>query len=201
MLEKDAYGPKVLLCDEEVIVKVFRRKRFFSRALFSPPARRFAQVAQKLIQRGITTVTVLRYGQCCKPARDLVWYRYLPGETLRWHCQRPGADLPDLMQRLGSFVALLHQRGVLFRSLHWGNILVQPDGEFALIDILDLRLQNQPLRLHQRRRNFRHLLRYEQDALILQPDIESFWRGYKAVARLADGQIRALRRLDITSRK
>jgi len=201
LLEKDGFGPKVLLCDDAMIVKILRRKRFFSRAMFSPPGRRFAKASDHLKQRGIATVTVVRYGHCPDPARDLVWYRYLPGKTLRWHSQRQETDLRDLMHRLGTFVALLHQRGILFRSIHWDNILVKPDGEFALIDILDLSVRQSPLNLSQRRRNMRHLLRYEKDVLTFRRNAEDFWTGYESVARLTDSEKRTLRQLKIAPKK
>ncbi|MDD3801750.1 MAG: lipopolysaccharide kinase InaA family protein [Desulfuromonas thiophila] len=200
-LEADAFGPKVLLTGEGLVVKIFRRKHLLSRELLSPAAWRFARHARRLQRRGIASLQVERLARCRRPACSLAWYVWLDGEPLRQHCRRPDTDQTALLQRLGTFVALLHQRGVLFRSLHWGNILVQPAGGFALIDVLDLRLQRRPLSLRQRRRNFLHLLRYAQDAQLFQSQAEAFWRGYAMITELSAVALQALRQTPIISRK
>ncbi len=198
VIAEDAFGPKVLLTGDQRIVKIFRRKRILSRALILPSGKRFAKNAQILKKRGIDTVTIEDYRRCSCPPRELVWYRYLMGNPLREVCQNSKTEeIAMTVEKLGAFVAVLHRRGVLFRSLHWNNILLQPSGRFALIDILDLRVRNKPLNNSQRRRNFRHLLgRYQEDTQTFQLHSEKFWKGYAAATELSEKQLKCLKRLE-----
>ena len=68
-----------------------------------------------------------------------------------------------MLPALGAFIAKLHDRGVYFRSLHLGNIVMTPEGTLGLIDIADMRFSRGQLTASQRKRNLRHLLRYPSD--------------------------------------
>ncbi len=191
VLEKDGHGEKVLLTDEGQIIKIFRRKKLLSTALFFPYAMRFAANARRLLQRDIPTVTVTRVGRCLHPKRDLLWYQLLAGETMREHCQQQPAAA--IIPTLGSFVANLHRQGVLFRSLHWGNIIVQPDRSLGLIDIADLKIYHRPLTLNQRARNFRHMLRYPTDRELFVQYANEFWQAYGQACGLSENRLLRLR--------
>lgn len=184
ILEKDGHGEKVLLTVEGDIVKIFRRKRLLTTALLFPYARRFAKNARRLQQLNIPTVSDLRLGHCCDPVRDLVWYRPLPGMTLRQYCLKDGAE--PIMDILAKFVASLHSKGVLFRSLHWGNIIVMEDLSLGLIDIADMRFRRRSLTVAERVRNFRHMLRYNDDQQFFNSMAESFWDRYHVASELSD---------------
>ncbi|MGD9849516.1 MAG: toluene tolerance protein, partial [Desulfuromonas sp.] len=67
-LEADAFGPKVLLTGEGLVVKIFRRKHLLSRELLSPAAWRFARHARRLQRRGIASLQVERLARCRRPA-------------------------------------------------------------------------------------------------------------------------------------
>jgi hypothetical protein len=90
-------------------------------------------------------------------------------------------------------MAQLHERGVYFRSLHQGNVLLMDDGEFGLIDIADLRIFPSPLRNALRQRNLRHMQRYPQDrAWLFETHFEQLAKGYASVAgQAATATIRA----------
>jgi tRNA A-37 threonylcarbamoyl transferase component Bud32 len=84
-----------------------------------------------------------------------------------------------LRAQLGEFVAQLHARGVYFRSLHLGNIVLTPDHSLGLIDIADLKCQRRALSVGKRLRNFQHMLRYSQDRQWLLGDNSSeFLQSY-----------------------
>ena len=69
-----------------------------------------------------------------------------------------------MIEQFGCFVAKLHAEGVLFRSLHFGNVLVTPEHDLALIDIVDISFRRRgPLYRLQRIRNFTHIARYTED--------------------------------------
>ncbi|WP_336145611.1 lipopolysaccharide kinase InaA family protein, partial [Klebsiella pneumoniae] len=65
----------------------------------------------------------------------------------------------SLIERFGRFMAQLHERGVYFRSLHLGNVLLLEDGEFGLIDVADMRIFPSALRNTLRQRNLKHMQR------------------------------------------
>jgi tRNA A-37 threonylcarbamoyl transferase component Bud32 len=176
IIEKDAYGEKVLRSNDGIFIKIFRRKRLLSSALVYPYAHRFIHNAKNLSTLGIPTVRVIKCAHCSNPARDIVWYEPIQGITLREFCRQENPA--SLMRSFGEFIAHIHETGILFRSLHWGNIIVQPDSSFGLIDIADMSFKKRPLNTLQRQRNFYHLLRREYDQEKLMLHIEPFCSGY-----------------------
>ncbi len=179
-IEEDGLGLKVARLRGGDFLKLYRRKRLLSSALWSPPARRFARNAEHLHRLGIAAPTIEEL--LLIPGRQLngVRYRPLPGETLRNHWRGLSDDARETeVQRFGAFLGQLHQLGVYFRSLHLGNVLRLPEGDFGLIDLSDMKIENRPLAAWKRRRNFHHILRYEEDIAWLTGQHRQAWvRGY-----------------------
>lgn len=160
VLEADGQGDKVLCLTDGTMLKLFRRKRLLTSALWSPYAQRFADNCQALRARDIQCPTVRQVYRIPSIERDAVHYDPLPGRTLRQLI----TENPDgLRAKLGEFVANLHDKGIYFRSAHMGNIVLTPENSLGLIDIADLRAQRKPLSKGLRLRNFRHMLRYKGD--------------------------------------
>jgi hypothetical protein len=151
VIEADPHGPKVLRTPQGLVVKLFRRKRLLSSALWAPYALRFARNAVRLHALGIPSVHVRGVWHCPARRRHLVAYDFLPGVTLR----ELGTRAP--WRACGAFIAVLHARGIYFRSLHAGNLVSLPGGGFGLIDVADLRFARRPLTMRRRLRNFRLL--------------------------------------------
>lgn len=162
VLERDRHGDKVLQLADGSYLKLFRRKRLISSTAWYPYAKRFADNARALAERGIPCPSVIGLYRIPGASRDAVHYHPLAGRTLR-ELVRSGADTAGLREQLGRFVAGLHEAGIYFRSLHLGNIVLTPSGDLGLIDIADLRAGRRPLPPHRRRRNLQHLLRDESD--------------------------------------
>lgn len=162
VIEADSHGEKVLRLPDGNYIKLFRRKRLLSSALFYPYAQRFVHNAVRLRQLAIPCPTVIALYKLKEPRRDLVHYQPLAGETLR-QLRQHNPQPERLLEHLASFVAQLHEQGVYFRSLHLGNIVLTPEGQLGLIDIADLQVQRRPLSDAQRLRNFRHMLRDAED--------------------------------------
>lgn len=199
VLERDPYGDKVLLTPGGLIVKLFRRKRRLSSALIRPYATRFRDNSKCLQERGVHTVTVENVYNCPEQQRHIVTYRRLDGIPLREVFQRfPNDNV--VFEGLARFIAELHYKGIYFRSLHLGNILLQRDGNFALIDIADLRCKYLPLGPLARTRNFRHMLRYEQDVeLFRRFGMKKFLKIYLFAAGISAFSARIfLKRLSAT---
>jgi tRNA A-37 threonylcarbamoyl transferase component Bud32 len=167
MVEQDAFGPKVLRCKNGEYIKIFRIKHKISLARLRNPAARFCRNAEKLRSLGIDTLTPLALYRIPHLDRWAVHYAPLAGDTLRGLLKH--FSLPEkTIGELGRYIAHLHDKGVYFRSLHPGNIVLQPDGKLGLIDVLDCRFRcfGRPLNEAQRERNFRHFFRYEDGKLI-----------------------------------
>jgi len=194
VLEKDGFGLKVLDTKKGEMIKLFRRKRLFSTALFNPYAVRFVKNAQQLQALGIPTVTINRLLWCADIKRHVVIYQRLEGELLRdVLISEAEGTTSHIFHKFATFIAQLHQSGVYFRSAHLRNILVQPDGELALIDISDMQIKSKPLSLALRQRNFEHILRYQEDKDLLQSQLEGFMSTYASASKLSPKPLMQLR--------
>ncbi len=199
LLEEDAFGVKVLDTGKGEMIKLFRRKRLLSTALFFPYAYRFVANAKKLTKLGIPTVSINKLLCCPSIKRHLVIYQKLEGELLRTVLTQ-SVDHPEKRyEKFGRFIAHLHQKGVYFRSAHLKNILALPNGEFGLIDISDMQIKHQPLKQSLRLRNFSHILRYPEDKALIRSQLDTFMLGYvnesklsSAAALAIENEIRAL---------
>lgn len=182
LIEQDRRGPKVYESVDGKVIKLFRVKRWLSSNLVCPYALRFKRNAEHLAMLGIPSLHVELAGKVPHLDRQIVVYPWLPGDPLR-HALRNATpqEAMRLMQSMGSFLALIHEKGVYFRSIHFGNVLVSGnDDVISLIDILDLKVCGGPLGAARRRRNFNHMIRYEEDRQNLRKQWTSFSSGYQA---------------------
>ncbi len=177
ILEEDSHGPKVVLLSQERYLKIFYQKNALSMAKLRSRAKQFSANAKKLKKRAITTVGILDVFRTHSPRRDCVCYHGIPGKTVR-QVLASTTDKAELSYQLGQYVAQLHDAGVMFRSLHMGNIIQLEDGSFGLIDIADMRINVFSLHRSQRKRNFQHVFRYHQDRDAI--DLAAFEAGYLA---------------------
>jgi hypothetical protein len=160
VLESDSYGPKVYLLPDGNILKLFRRKRIFSSALFRPYSKRFIDNAVELQKLGVPTLQVLQYYRLPTPGMTAVLYQPLPGQTLRQIANKEGFSWQQSLPDLAGLIRSLHKSGIYFRSLHLGNIVVTPDNRMGLIDVADMRFLQAPLPRHLIKRNLQHFARY-----------------------------------------
>ncbi|WP_211826374.1 toluene tolerance protein [Kistimonas asteriae] len=167
VIEADGFGDKVLLLNDGSFLKLFRRKRLLSSALIFPYSTRFTLNAGLLAERGIPSVTIIDNYRIPTIRRTAVHYQPLPGETLRHLLKDATGDSSGLMGQLGTFIARLHEKGVYFRSLHLGNVVLTPDHELGLIDIADMSCGRLSLGPRRALRNFHHLARSKVDMELL----------------------------------
>ena len=160
VLEADAFGEKVLFLADGSILKLFRRKRLISSALWYPYACRFVDNAAALKQRNIPVPTVIGALRIPSIQRDAVHYQPLVGTALREiiHAGIDSLTEKVLKNRFTQFVIRLHDLGIYFRSLHLGNVIETPNGDLGLIDFSDLRIFRRPLSGFMRRRNIQRML-------------------------------------------
>ena len=200
VLEEDGFGKKVLRLPNTRILKLFRRKRWISSQLWAPHAKRFQNNAKKLADKGILTIDVITTFSIPEIDRQAVLYHEIPGTTLRtWLKEHGGYGTEHLIQEFGRFVAKLHAKGVLFRSLHFGNVLVTPDQQLALIDIVDMRLLKRAVSTRERIRNFSHIARYTEDSVLFTKNSEhTFIEAYLKAIQLKPNKQTQLRKAFIS---
>ncbi len=192
-LERDAFGVKVLLRPDGRIIKLFRIKRWFSLAMIYPYSLRFRRNTERLRQRGISTVTVEQVFYCHAIRRHGIIYRLLRGDALA-DLLRSQPDRSDLLEKLAGYIALLHAKGIYFRSLHLGNVLLLENGDLGLIDVADMRFSRRPLSVGERRRNFQHLFRRREHLVFYEHfGRERFLAAYLDAAGLSSGDAEKIR--------
>ncbi|WP_237140568.1 toluene tolerance protein [Pseudomonas oryzihabitans] len=171
LLEADASGPKVLLTQEKTIIKLFRRKRLLSSALWKPYSLRFINNAEKLKKLGIPSIIPIRHIKIIKHSLTAVEYFPLAGKTLQEIYLEDPLKLKRKNSAIKRFINTLHEKGIYFRSLHLGNIIITPDGRFGLIDIADMRFFGKPLNSNQRKRNSEHFKSHLKRNGLLKVDL------------------------------
>lgn len=192
VIEEDGLGPKVLRLENGSFLKLFRARRWYTSGGFNPYSQRFATNSQHLQQLGIAAPRILDV-YSLRDGSSAVRYQPLTGLTVRQALQSLDSGVREaLVERLGRFMAVLHERGVYFRSLHLGNVLLLEDGEFGLIDLADMRIYPSALRSALRQRNLKHMQRYPQDRnWLFDTHFEPLVSGYASVASAhATGKIR-----------
>jgi hypothetical protein len=160
VLEADSYGAKVYMLQDGKILKLFRRKRWFSSALLRPYSKRFIDNATQLQKLGVPTLKVTHFYTLEQQGMTAVLYRPLPGETLRQIAAKPGFSWSQALPALIDLIRNLHRSGIYFRSLHLGNIVVTPEDKLGLIDVADMRFFKAPLSERLKKRNVQHFARY-----------------------------------------
>ena len=160
ILEADAFGPKVMHLENGLFLKLFRRKRWLSSALWRPYSQRFADNAARLQRLGIPTLAVQALHVLDDQRTTAVLYSPLPGESLSHLARQPDFRWDDTFALLADFIGELHRKGVYFRSLHLGNIIQTPAGTLGLIDLSDMRFLRKALPARLVRRNLGHFDRY-----------------------------------------
>ena len=169
-------------------LKIFRARPFYTSGYFNPYSERFAVNSERLQAMGIPAPKILDL-YLLTDGSTAVLYEPLPGQTLRQVLQSMGSPSvrQALVERFGKFLAQLHKQGVYFRSLHLGNVLLMDDGEFALIDIADMRIFPSPLRITLRQRNLRHMQRYPEDRRwLFEEQLPELLKGYATLASRAE---------------
>lgn len=154
--------PCVVLHPDDTITKIWAiKKGFFSSATLNPYSRRFVNNATRLAKRGLVVPEVLNHARVKGSHIKIVTYRSLPGSSIRDLLKDAPreVDIPSLC----AYILDLHEKGILFRSIHLGNIILLPDGTYGLIDFTDVKYFNQPVSLDRRAANLAFPLRYPED--------------------------------------
>lgn len=162
VLEQDEHGAKVARLNQHEYLKIFRVKSFVSSANIFSYARRFCRNAERIRKLGIPTITVKQLYHIPKTGKSAVVYTPLPGISLLdlLHAKKMKKETAFT---LGEFMAGLHDKGIYFRGLHLGNIVLTPDHKMGLIDIADMTIFPWRLDCRRRLKNFSRFWRTFED--------------------------------------
>lgn len=186
VIEQDGLGPKVLKLADGSFLKLFRKRPFFSQETLKPYAKRFAENAEKLKRMGFHSPSIIGAYRLIDPTnRTAVHYWPLPGQTLRQILKSSDSDRRrQLITLFGELLAKLHTSGVYFRSVHLGNVLVQPDDQLGLIDLADMRIGCFALGSGKRQRNLKHMQRYSEDRQwLFEEHLDALKEGYGKISK------------------
>ncbi len=162
IIEADGNGPKVYLLTDKTYLKLFRRKKLISTALLFPYSKRFAKNIERLKKLDIKTMTTKEVVSIPHLKATAVHYEALEGRTIR-DLGRKSELTEDIVIGLAKFTALLHSKGIIFRSIHLGNVVLTDNNDFGLIDIADMQFRKGELSLFNRKRNFKHMMKTDED--------------------------------------
>ncbi|MCQ4280211.1 toluene tolerance protein, partial [Pseudomonas stutzeri] len=130
VLERDARGPKVVALDSGTYLKIFYTRRHPLLARIAPYANTFARNVDLLRKHNIPTVEITETFWLNKRiGLTGCIYRPLPGRTLEQIYNRNPESLQAHILEIASFIKGLHRKGIYFRSLHLGNIILTPDSK------------------------------------------------------------------------
>ncbi len=195
--EQDQHGIKVAKLKNSDFIKIFRVRNLFSITHFFSYARSFCRNAERLSKLGIPTIKVKQLYHIQNSNKTAVVYEPLHGQTITDALN--SNDINTVLARnLGVFIAELHDKGIYFRGLHLGNIVLKPDNKMGLIDIADMTIFPWPLDRRRRLRNFSRFWRnFENKFKFGDDSIEALIEGYhsncnKVSIKLADIQKRIM---------
>lgn len=152
--------PKVYEKDNTIIKLFYPKKSLLSSDRIKPRAIRFYNNVKSLYSQGYDVPRITKLQFCPDLRMYLIHYNKIQGGDVR-SLARHGKL--DLINNVADLLADLHKNGIFFRSIHLENLLYQPDGKMALIDITDVRFGSRPLPLYLRYRNIKHLLLHRDD--------------------------------------
>lgn len=192
ILSDSTEGPKVLQKHNGDIVKIFYSSK--KNSLISlPHALRFSRSAQGLTAAGVLAPHIKALAYYPAKKAYILTYTEIPGQDFR---ALTSPTNPLLLEKLPLFLAKLHQKGVFYRGIHLGNVLLTPNEEIALIDITNVHIRHKPLSLKQRAKNLAHFVYYWRDTVVFRAyRRKHFLEQYALAAKLNNEELQQLRRL------
>lgn len=166
VIEQDERGIKVLMLSSGEYLKVFKLRGWMTSSLFFSNARSFIRNSKRLNSLNIPTIQPVKLYHFSHSSDTAVLYKPLAGNTVRSLLANDKLSAEKLKE-LAMFIAMIHQKGVHFKSLHFGNIVYTVKGNYGLIDIADMRIFLWPLSVNTRIRSLKRIKRYQEDIQML----------------------------------
>lgn len=176
------FGPKVFILPFGDIVKVFNPKSGITRRHWHPKYQQFIDNAAALKAHRINTVSIHHIYHFAERQAYAVRYTPLAGRDLRSLMPQ---NTETLMVTLLDFMALLHSKGIYFRGLHLGNVLLCESGGLGIIDMADMRFKRSALGMAYRVRNIAHMIKRPEDQALFEAyGIERLLAQYCDIAHI-----------------
>lgn len=176
--------PKVFEKNGDTIIKLFypKQSRLSSDRIW-PRAMRFYQNVKTLKHHGYIAPIVNKIQFCPEQKIYLMYYAKIQGSDMRNLAKKGECHL---IHHVAHFIADLHIHGVFFRSIHLENLLYQPNGKLALLDVTDVRFKKKALTFYSRYRNLKHLFQEPLDKDVWQIfGVNNFMQEYFKSAGLS----------------
>ncbi len=197
--------------DGPLLVKSFRYPSLFRafKGMVASYGARELRHALETERRGVPVASPLFFVERRQrgwPQTSLLAYRFLEGISL-YEFLSGGHALTDkgwrrLMHEAGAFTALLHDRGVVHKDYHAGNLLIQKNGSVLLVDLYPVFFSD-GLGKKDRVEGLAHLAA-SLAPLVGEGGVEALFEGYRASTRffLDEGAVKRIwRRVDALRRR
>ena len=158
----DDLGHRKTFHKKNAIIKIFNVRGLISSGFFNTYASRIIKNSLKLKKYDIPSIEitnelVFQYNRRLSG----VSYKYIPGTTYR---NLNHKITMDMITDLANYISNIHKKGIYFRAMHLGNILLH-NKKLFLIDIAKIHFYPWPLFVFTRARAFRRMIKYQVDII------------------------------------
>ena len=142
------------------IIKIFNVRGYISSGFFNTYASRIIKNSIKLKEHEISSIEItselaFQYNNRLSG----VSYRYIPGKTYR---DLGNKITKEMITDLAKYISIIHKKGIYFRAMHLGNILLH-NKKLFLIYIAQIHFYPWSLFIFTRARAFRRMIKYQDD--------------------------------------
>jgi hypothetical protein len=175
------YGPKVFITEDGDYIKVFNPKSGLTKRKIFPKYKKFIENAYRLRELNIKTINITGIYHLTQFNSYAVKYQAIAGEDLRSLFASRGKQL---VKDFLPFLYSLHEKGIYFRGIHLGNVLLLDNKDYGLIDVADLYFRAKPLSIIDRVRNLAHMVKTKpDDDFFAQYSVAKFIQEYAETAK------------------
>lgn len=156
----DDLGHRKTFHKKNEIIKIFNVRGYISSGFFNTYASRIIKNSIKLKEHEISSIEItnelaFQYNNRLSG----VSYKYIPGKTYR---DLGNKITKEMITDLAKYISIIHKKGIYFRAMHLGNILLH-NKKLFLIDIAKIHFYPWPLFIFTRARAFRRMIKYQDD--------------------------------------
>ena len=156
----DDLGHRKTFHKKNEIIKIFNVRGYISSGFFNTYASRIIRNSIKLKEHEISSIEItnelaFQYNNRLSG----VSYKYIPGKTYR---DLGNKITKEMITDLAKYISIIHKKGIYFRAMHLGNILLY-NKKLFLIDIAKIHFYPWSLFIFTRARAFRRMIKYQDD--------------------------------------
>ena len=156
----DDLGHRKTFHKKNEIIKIFNVRGYISSGFFNTYTSRIIKNSIKLKEHEISSIEItnelaFQYNNRLSG----VTYKYIPGKTYR---DLGNKITKEMITDLAKYISIIHKKGIYFRAMHLGNILLH-NKKLFLIDIAKIHFYPWPLFIFTRARAFRRMIKYQDD--------------------------------------